>query len=238
MATVVKTAAFAALVRTLLVALGPIALRLDAVLWIGAVATMTIGNAVALRQTSAKRMLAYSSIAHTGTMLVGIVAGSTDGASAILFYLAVYGVMNLGAFGVLMLLARDSATPDRIQDLAGLGQRSPMLALAMTVCMLSLTGIPPFGGFFAKLYLFSAALDQGWVVLVVLGVLNSVLSAAYYLGVVRTMYFDTGGLEVATRPYLACATAAAVVATVVLGLAPGALLDAAQSSLGKVLLGP
>lgn len=239
MATAIKAAAFAGLVRTVAVALGPVALRLDAVLWAGAAVTMTVGNVVALRQTSLKRMLAYSSIAHTGYMLVGLTAGGADGASAILFYLAVYAAMNLGAFGSMMLLARQSDRGEHIQDLAGLGQTSPILALAMTVCMLSLTGIPPLGGFFGKLYLFTAALERGYVVLVLIGVLNSVVSAAYYLGVVRTMYFDSGGVGADTkRPYLAVATAAAVVATILMGLAPSGLLNAAHNSMGHVLLGP
>jgi len=221
------------------VALGPVTLRLDAVLWAAAAVTMTVGNAVALRQTSLKRMLAYSSIAHTGYMLVGVTAGGSEASAAVLFYLAVYAAMNLGAFGAMMLLARASDRGEQIRDLAGLGQSSPILAVAMTVCMLSLTGIPPLGGFFGKLYLFTAALDRGYVVLVVIGVLNSVVSAAYYLGVVRTMYFDTGGLGAdAERPYLAVATAAAVVATVLLGLAPTGLLAASQNAVGRVLLGP
>jgi NADH-quinone oxidoreductase subunit N len=191
MATVVKAAAFAALVRVVVVALAPVAEQLQWILWAGAAMTMTVGNVVALQQSSLKRMLAYSSIAHTGYLLVGVTAGGADGGAAVLYYLTVYAAMNLGAFGVMMMLARRGDGAERIADLAGLAQQNPMLAVAMTVCMLSLTGIPPFGGFFGKLYLFTAALERGYVALVVIAVLNSVLSAAYYLGVVRAMYFES-----------------------------------------------
>jgi NADH-quinone oxidoreductase subunit N len=239
MATAIKAAAFAGVVRAVVVALAPVAAALDAVLWAAAASTMTVGNLVALKQTSIKRMLAYSSVAHTGYLLIGVTVGGHEGGAAVLYYLTVYAAMNLGAFGVAMMLARKENPAERIADFAGLGQSSPMAALAMTICMLSLTGIPPLGGFFGKLYLFTAALERGYVVLVVVAVLNSVVSAAYYLGVVRAMYFDTGGLErVAGRPYLAVATAAAVIATVVLGLVPGPVLSEASASLAKVLLGP
>jgi len=238
MATVVKVGAFAALVRTVTFALSPLAVDLSAVFWIGAAVTMTVGNLVALRQTSLKRMLAYSSIAHTGYLLVGLTAGTSTAVAAMLYYLVVYGAMNLGAFGLMMLAAREGNGAEQIRDYAGLSQRNPMLAAAMTICMLSLTGIPPLGGFLGKLYLFSAAIEAGYVGLVVVAVLNSVVSAAYYLGVVRTMYFDTGGLEVSPgRPYLAVTTALAVLAVVILGITPVALMGKVSSAAGSVLLG-
>jgi NADH-quinone oxidoreductase subunit N len=238
MATVVKAAAFAALVRVVVVALAPVSQDLFAILWAGAALTMTFGNVVALQQSSLKRMLAYSSIAHTGYLLVGVAAGGADGGAAVLYYLVVYAAMNLGAVGGMMRVARRGNGAEKIGDLAGLGQKNPMLAVAMTVCMLSLTGIPPFGGFFGKLYLFTAALERGYVALVVIAVLNSVLSAAYYLGVVRAMYFESGGLDASsTRPYLAVATAAAVVATILLGLAPNAIIRTAGAAFSGVLLG-
>jgi NADH-quinone oxidoreductase subunit N len=240
MATVVKLGAFAALVRSVMMAMQPLAAEFSLALWIGAAATMTVGNFVALRQTNIKRMLAYSSIAHSGYLLVGATAGTAGAGSAMLFYLVVYGAMNLGAFGVVMLLARDGERGDGIGDLAGLGQTQPIAAVAMTVCMLSLTGIPPFGGFLAKLYLFTEALEAGQVTLVVVAALNSVVSAFYYLGVVRTMYFDRPRGEaapLATRPYLWTATGLAVVATVWLGVFPGVALEGASRALRLVLLG-
>ncbi len=239
MATVVKAGGFAAVVKVLMIAMAAASEEIRGVLWVSAAVTMTAGNLIALRQTSLKRMLAYSSIAHTGYLLVGVCAATTEAASSILFYLVVYGAMNLGAFGVMMLMVRDGEPAERIDDLAGLGQRRPMLALAMTLCMLSLTGIPPLGGFMAKLYLFSAAVRAGEVALVVVAAVNSVISAAYYLGVVRCMYFDTGGLEPQSgRPYITVALAASVAVTVLTGLVPAGLLGAASRAMANIALGP
>ena len=238
MATAVKAGAFAAMVRTVTIALAPLGGSVTTLLWAGAALTMTVGNVVALRQTSLKRMLAYSSVAHTGYALVGLTAGTTEGGAAVLFYIAAYSAMNLGAFGVMMLVARRGNGAENIRDLAGLGQTSPMLAVAMTICMLSLTGIPPLAGFMGKITLFAAALEAGHVILVLIAVLNSVVSAAYYLGVVRVMYFDEGGLQpVGFAPHLGVATAIAVIATVVLGLAPSGVMEAAEAALDTVLLG-
>ncbi len=238
MATVVKAGAFSAVVRVVVLGLAPHLSLLSGILWVAAVATMSIGNFVALRQTSLKRLLAYSAIAHTGYLLVGLTPGTREGAAAVLYYLAAYGAMNLGAFGVMMLVARRENGAERIRDYAGLSERSPVLALTMTVFLLSLTGIPPLAGFVGKLYLFTAALDAGYVVLVVIAVLNSVVSAAYYLGVVRTMYFEDGEAATAQpRPYLGVATAAALLATVWLGLAPSGVIEAATTAVGRVMLG-
>jgi NADH-quinone oxidoreductase subunit N len=239
MATAVKAGAFAALVRIFVVALAPLHEAMWPMLWIGSAATMTIGNFVALQQTSLKRMLAYSSIAHTGYLLVGITAATSAAGSSVLFYLAAYGAMNLGAFGVMIALARRDHGYEQISNLAGLGQSRPMLALVMTVCLLSLLGMPPLAGFVGKFYLFSAALDAGFVGLVVIAVLNSVVSAAYYLGVVRTMYFDAPSTE--PTPLLTGHAAAglvvAVVATVLLGIAPAAVLGAAERAMRLIVLG-
>ncbi len=239
MATVVKAGGFFALVRVIAIGIAPHVAIMSGILWAGAAVTMCAGNFIALRQVNLKRMLAYSAIAHTGYLLVGLTSGTEEGAAAVLFYLVAYGAMNLGAFGVMMLVARRNNGAERIRDYAGLGRRSPALALAMTVFMLSLTGIPPFAGFVGKLYLFTAALDQGYVVLVVIGVLNSVVSAAYYLGVVRTMYFEEGEASAAgVRPYLGVATTVALAVTVAVGLAPSAVIDAATAAVSGVLLGP
>ncbi|MFP6627109.1 MAG: NADH-quinone oxidoreductase subunit N [Deltaproteobacteria bacterium] len=248
MATVVKAGAFAALLRTLVVALAPLHEQIYPLLAVAAVATMTLGNLAALAQTSLKRMLAYSSIAHTGYLLVGLAAVAAQGATSavggvnsveatgsVLFYLAVYGAMNLGVFGIMMLLARVDYGAEDIDDLAGLSRRHPLLAATMTVFLLSLTGFPPLGGFIGKLYVFAAALDAGLVWLVVVAVVNSVVSAVYYLGVVRAMYFDQGqdGRAVydGARPYLAVAVAMALVATLALGLFPSGLMEAASGHL-------
>jgi NADH-quinone oxidoreductase subunit N len=239
MSTAVKAAGFAASVRILSVALAAAAPHLELVLSVLAVLTMTVGNFVALRQTSLKRMLAYSSIAHTGYLLVGLAAGTTDAAAAILFYLAAYGAMNIAAFAVLMSVARRGEQVEDIADLAGLGTSRPLLAAAMTVAMLSLTGIPPLGGFTAKLYLFSSALEAGKTGLVLVALGNSVVSAAYYLGVVKTMYFDPAPPqgETNSRPHLAVALAVAIVVTILLGVSPSAVLDAAANAMEGVLTG-
>ncbi|HYC55787.1 MAG TPA: NADH-quinone oxidoreductase subunit N [Candidatus Binatia bacterium] len=238
MATAVKAGGFAALLRTAMIALAPLHEQMMPILWVAAAVTMTVGNLVALRQASLKRMLAYSSIAHTGYLLVGVTAGTDAAGAAVLFYLAGYGAMNLVAFGIMCAVARRGDARESIADYAGLGQTNPMLALAMTIAMLSLTGIPPLGGFIGKLYVFTAALDAGLFWLVGIAVFNSVISAAYYLGVVRTMYFDppAGGV-VEARPYAAVVVAAATVVTVLLGVAPAPVLAAAARAFEKVVLG-
>ncbi len=239
MATAVKAGAFAALIRTVPVALLPLLDNLTPLLWVAAAVTMTVGNFAALRQTSLKRMLAYSSIAHTGYLLVGLTAGTADASAAVLFYLTVYGVMNMGAFGVMIAVARRDEGCEEISHLAGLSRNHPMLAAAMTVCMLSLMGMPPLGGFIGKFYVFAAAVEAGYVGLVVIAVLNSVVSAVYYLGVVRAMYFESGGLELeGPRPYAAVAVGGAAIATVLLGVVPTPILGAASRALQAVVLGP
>ncbi len=239
MATAVKAAGFAAFVKIVVVAMHAFGAQLGDILWAASALTMTVGNLAALRQTSLKRMLAYSSVAHTGYLLMGLAAGTAPAAAAVLFYLAAYGAMNLGAFGVMMMLARRGDQAEDISDFAGLGRTRPMLALAMTVCMLSLTGIPPLAGFAAKFYLFAAVLQAGRPVLVLVAVLNSVLAATYYIGVVRSMYFDEGGLvPVGVRPHLAVGVGIAVIATIVLGVAPSGLLEAASWAFDNVALLP
>ncbi|HYC00056.1 MAG TPA: NADH-quinone oxidoreductase subunit N [Candidatus Limnocylindrales bacterium] len=237
MATAVKAGGFAALLRTAMVALAPLHEQMVPILWIAAAVTMTVGNLVALRQASLKRMLAYSSIAHTGYLLVGVTAGTSEAGAAVLFYLAGYAAMNLAAFGIMCAVARRGQPREAISDYAGLGQTNPMLAVAMTVAMLSLTGIPPLGGFIGKLYVFTAALDAGLFWLVGIAVFNSVISAAYYLGVVRTMYFDPPAGAVEARPYAAVIVVAATVATVLLGVAPAPVLSAAARAFENVALG-
>lgn len=238
MATAVKAGGFAALLRTLLVALEPMHEELVPILWAAAAVTMTVGNVVALRQTSLKRMLAYSSIAHTGYLLVGVTAGTAEAGSAVLFYLAAYGAMNIGAFGVIVALARRGRGCEDISDFSGMAQTHPALSFAMTIFMLSLTGIPPLGGFVGKLYVFTAALHAGLVWLVVIAALNSVVSAAYYLGVVRTMYFDPAPEHALppVRPYPAVIVALAAVATILLGVAASPVLGAAARAFQRVLL--
>jgi NADH-quinone oxidoreductase subunit N len=228
-----KAAGFAALLRVTLKVLGgghpdwaPL------LTWI-AILTMTVGNVTALLQTNLKRMLAYSSIAHAGYVLVAVVAGGSDGAAAALFYLAVYSFMNLGAFGIVALLGRGTQERVLLSDLAGLGFRQPLLGLAMTVFMLSLGGIPPTAGFMGKLVVFSVALKAGLVPLVIVGVLNSVVSIFYYLRVTIALYMEEPGGEPVAIAWGAPAVLALIVTlalTLWWGVSAHGLLGLAQRS--------
>jgi NADH-quinone oxidoreductase subunit N len=233
-----KAAGFAALVRVTLSALAELQADWRPVLSALAVLTMTVGNVTALLQTNLKRMLAYSSIAHAGYILVALVAGGPAGAAASSFYLAVYAFMNLGAFGILAMLGREREERVLLGDLAGLGARHPFLALAMTVFLLSLGGIPPTAGFMGKVYVFGAALDAGHVALVIVGVLNSVVSVYYYLRVTVAMYMeDPAGEPVHVSRALPArvALAATLVLTLWWGLQASDLLAAAERSVRGLL---
>ena len=194
-----KCGAFAALVRVAIVLL-PLASIFHDVLWVLAILTMVVGNFVAIVQTNIKRMLAYSSIAHAGYILVGLLAGSsgaalvnpsirTEAYAGILFYILAYTFMNLGAFGVLILLARRGDELNNIEDLQGLAQSQPWAAALMALFMFSLAGVPPAAGFFGKFYVFIAAVHAQQYSLAVIGLVASVVGAAYYLKIVYTMYF-------------------------------------------------
>lgn len=195
-ATVIKAAGFAALMRIVL-AIGHIPqIPWTEILWTLAALTMTVGNLVALRQHNIKRMLAYSSIAHAGYALVGLAAALQKNAlaestfAAVLFYLFAYSLMTIGAFAVVIAIGRRGDQAEEITDYAGLAEKHPFLAAAMALFLFSLTGMPPTIGFVGKFYLFSGAIEAGLYGLVVIGVLNSVISAYYYLGPIIKMYFQ------------------------------------------------
>jgi len=247
MAAGVKAAGFAVIVRMFSTAFSKVELAYGNAGWaqifaVLAVATMTLGNLSALRQDNIKRMLAYSSISHAGYLMLGVVAmGNASAASgaraAIVFYLITYVFTTVGSFGVVAWMSSKHDERLQLDSWAGLASRHPAAAIAMTIFMLSLAGIPPTGGFFGKLYVFRAALDHSdltW--LVVVAVLNSVVSAYYYLRVITAMYFREVGRE--PRPIMSvpmtAALALAAIGTLGLGLLPGWLLTAVQSSpLGK-----
>ncbi len=189
MSVATKAAAFAAFMRVFVIALPAAQPQWSWAIAVLAALTMTLGNLAALRQASLKRMLAYSSIAHAGYALVGLVPGTSQGVSAVLFYLFAYTFMNLGAFAVVTALERLGENDVLNGRFAGLADRQPALAAAMAIFMFSLAGIPPFAGFFAKFFVFSAAMAEGWGWLVLIGVVNSVISAFYYLGITVQMYF-------------------------------------------------
>jgi NADH-quinone oxidoreductase subunit N len=183
-----KAAGFAALIRILVEAVPILAFDWTVILWIVSVLTMTLGNVVAVLQTSVKRMLAYSAIAHAGYILIGIVANSRAGLGAVLFYMVVYTIMNLGALGIVLSLSRKGDLRVNLDDYAGLGRMAPFAAAALSIFLISLAGIPLTGGFVGKLYLFSAAIQKGYIGLAVIGVLNSLLSVFYYFRVMVAMY--------------------------------------------------
>ena len=188
MSTGVKAAAIAAFVRVFLKGLDPMIADWAPIIWWIAAATMVVGTVVGVAQTSLKRMLAYSSIAHGGYLLAGLVAGNDVGKAAILFYLAAYALTNLGAFGIIALLGSRDRANDDLRDYAGLFHTHPGLAALMTFFLLSLGGFPPTAGFIAKWYVFSAAIGSGYYGLAIIGVLSSVVSVFFYLRIVVMMY--------------------------------------------------
>ena len=196
------------------------------------IVTMTVGNFAALTQSNLKRMLAYSSIAHAGYLLIGVVAGTSRGVTAMLVYLFVYAFMQLGAFAVLALMRREDVVGDELKDLNGLFFRQPFAAVAMLLFMLSLGGIPPTAGFMGKFWLFGAAIEQKYYWLAVIGVLNSAVSLYYYIRIVVYMMLknEPTGSEPKQSPALAFAMVAAVVATLLLGVYPQPLFEFAQAS--------
>ncbi len=197
-----------------------------------AVVTMTVGNFAALTQSNLKRMLAYSSIAHAGYLLIGVVAGTARGVTAILVYLFVYAFMQLGAFAVITMLRRSDVIGDELKDLNGLYFRQPFAAFAMLIFMLSLGGIPPTAGFMGKFWLFGAAIESGYVWLAVIGVLNSAVSLYYYVRIVVFMWLknEPSGTEPVTSPTMAFALGLMVVATLLLGVYPRPLFEFAEAS--------
>jgi NADH-quinone oxidoreductase subunit N len=232
MATGVKAAAFGAFLRVFLQPLGGLAPEWQPAVAVLAVCTMVIGNLGALAQSNLKRMLAYSSVAHAGYLLTAMVAAPRVATEAILFYLVAYAAVNLGGFGLVSALARrDGREPIAPLDVAGLAERRPVLAALLALFLVSLTGIPVSAGFVGKFYLFSAAVSGGYVVLAVVGVLMSVVSAYYYLRVVVTMYMREPTGDQAWPPVApAAALALAVSAALVLGLGiyPGPVLGWAR----------
>jgi NADH-quinone oxidoreductase subunit N len=238
MATGVKAAAFSALVRVFFSALPAFRPDWTSIMWVIAVATMTLGNIVAISQTNIKRLLAYSSIAHAGYILVAFVAGNDLGTSGILFYLMAYAFMNIGAFTVVILLGKKGEENTLINDYAGIGFKYPLLAAAMTIFLLSMAGIPPLGGFMAKFYVFSAAVKGKFYWLAILGVLNSAVSVYYYLRVTVLMYFRESEREITGLqfpPASVFALIVAVVGTLYLGIFPSDVLSFAQRSIAGLM---
>src|SRR5438067_8190198 len=227
-----KAASFAMLLRIFVEGLGVMSGDWHLMFYVLSIVTMTVGNVAAPTQSNLKRMLAYSSIAHAGYVLMGIVAGTTRGVEATLIYLLIYSFMQLGAFGIIVLLRRQDVMGDELKDFSGLHVRNPYAAFAMLLFMLSLGGIPPTAGFMGKFWLFNAAIDAGYYWLAVIGVLNSAFSLYYYVRVVVFLYLkkETIGSEPKATPALAVTLAIAVAATLILGVYPRLLFEVAEAS--------
>ena len=227
-----KAAAIAVLLRIFVEGLPFLADVWQPLFWVLAVLTMTVGNLAALTQSNVKRMLAYSSIAHAGYVLIGVVAGTTRGVTAILVYMVVYAFMQLGAFAVIVMLRRTDVVGDELKDLSGLYFRRPAAACAMLFFMLSLGGIPPTAGFMGKFWLFGAAIESGYVWLAVIGVVNSAISLYYYVRVIVFMWFkeEALGSPIVVSPAMAVALTVSLAGAVVLGLYPGPLFELAELS--------
>jgi NADH-quinone oxidoreductase subunit N len=229
-----KAAGFAAFLRVFIIALPALKPDWSQLLWVLAVLTMTIGNITALYQTNIKRMLAYSSIAHAGYVLVGFTAGNAVGTAGILFYMLSYAFMNIGAFAIIVMVGKKGEENGNVSDYAGFGFKHPILGMCMSIFLFSLAGIPPAAGFVGKFYLFSGAIQAGYVWLAIIGVLNSAASVYYYLRVMVYMYMkdpveDFSWLKVS--PAIALCLIISVVGVLVPGMVPGTLLQLAQKAL-------
>jgi NADH-quinone oxidoreductase subunit N len=235
MAAGTKVAGFAALIRVASVALGPLAWELTLAIALIAALTMFVGGILAIAQDDVKRMLAYSSIAHAGFVLVGVAAANHEGVTGAMFYLVAYAAMILGAFGVVILVSRVGERRTSLRAYRGLGRRSPLLAALLAVFLLSLAGLPPTAGFLAKVFVFQAAMNAGLEWLVILAVIASVVAAFFYIRVLVLAYMqDPEPEDAAERPVAAPAPGFAIgiaaAITLLLGVLPGLVLDPIQTA--------
>lgn len=185
-----KIAAMGLLVRVTMSAFGGIADQWQQVIWVIAAGSMIVGAFAALRQTNIRRLMAYSSIGHMGYALIGLAAASAEGVRGLMLYMVIYMITTGGVFAVILMMTRRGQQAEEIDDLAGLAKYNPIMAACMALLMFSMAGIPPVAGFFGKLFIFQAAVAQGFYCLAIIGVLSSVVAAYYYLRVIRVMYFD------------------------------------------------
>ena len=228
-----KAAGFAAFLRIFMEALPNLQGEWSGVLILLAMLTMTVGNVIAIAQTNIKRMLAYSSIAHAGYVLIGLAAANDEGISSAMLYLLVYCVMNIGAFGAVILAKTADGESLMISNYAGLGFRKPLLAMFMTVMLLSLAGFPPTAGFVGKFYIFKSAVGAGHIWLVIIGAVNTAVSAFYYLRVVVTMYMCEPEEELEFSPYASTLVIGLIIAVVcifLIGILPSLMITPAQNS--------
>ena len=234
-----KIAALALFTRILMSPFAGLAHQWTQIIVFVALASMLLGSFAGLVQSNAKRLLAYSSIANVGYVLVGLAAGTEDGIQSILIYLAVYFLNTLGAFAVVMCLRRGGKPVEQIDDLKGLAKTNPMLALAMVFFMFSLAGVPPFAGFFGKYFVFLAAVKAGFVPLAVIGVLTAVVAAYYYLRIVKLMYFDEPVGAIDPVPELSLRAGVAITALYILlfTLWPAPVIESARAAASSLIGG-
>jgi NADH-quinone oxidoreductase subunit N len=227
-----KAAGFAVLGKVFLISFGAFQVEWAQILSVIAILTMAVGNIVALSQTNIKRMLAYSSIAHAGYALLGVIAGGPEGVASMMNYLLIYAFMNIGAFSIVILLRKEGFTGDSIYDYVGMSKTHPLASAVMLIFMFSLTGIPPTAGFVGKFYVFLAAVNAGYSWLVVVAVVFSAISAYFYLRIVMFMYMKEPETEVPlnTAPGISFVLAVTTIAVLVIGILPGRLLELAKTA--------
>ena len=232
-----KIAAIALLLRVMMQPFGDLVAEWQQIVVFISVASMLLGAFAALVQTNIKRLMAYSSIGHVGYALVGLAAGTESGVRGVLIYMAIYLAMNLGAFACILAMRRQDRMIEGIADLSGLSRTHPAMALMLAVFMFAMAGIPPLAGFFAKLYVFLAAVEAGLYALAVIGVLSSVVAAYYYLRIIKTMYFDEAG-DPFDRPMgreLSLVLAGTGAFTLLFFVYPAPLLSAAQAAAAALM---
>jgi NADH-quinone oxidoreductase subunit N len=234
-----KIAAFSLLIRVLTGPFGGMAAQWQQVIVFVSIASMLVGGFAALVQNNIKRLMAYSSIGHVGYGLIGLAVGNQDGVRAVLIYLAIYLVMNAGTFAVILSMRQKGRALEGVEDLGGLAKTHPMMALALAIFMWSMAGIPPLGGFWGKFLIFRAAIDQGMITIAVIGVLTSVVSAAYYLRIIKVMYFQepVDGLDRSVPAPVGLVIGLAALGIVALFVAPTSLFASAGTAAASLFGG-
>jgi NADH-quinone oxidoreductase subunit N len=228
-----KVAAFAMAIRLLVDGMQPLLIDWQQMLVILAILSMATGNIIAISQTNLKRMLAYSTIAHIGFLLLGILSGTEAGYAAAMFYIITYVLMSAGAFGIIILLSRKGFESDNLNDIKGLSDKSPWFAFIMLILMFSMTGVPPFLGFWAKWFVLKELVDMGYVWLAALAVVFSIIGAYYYLRIVKLMYFDKAENMTAIKASRQMRLVLSIngLALLVIGLMPGLLMTLCLAAL-------
>jgi NADH-quinone oxidoreductase subunit N len=236
--TAPKLAVFAFVMRILVEGLQPLMVHWSGMLEILAILSMALGNIVAISQTNLKRMLAYSTIAHMGFLLLGVLSGDIEGYGSAMFYAVIYVLMSLGSFGMIMLLSHEGFEADTLNDFKGLNQRSSWLAFMMLLLMFSMAGVPPTAGFYAKLAVLSAVVNSGHIALAVFAVLISLVGAFYYLRIVKLMYFDApeSHVPITLQPDSGILISFNGMAILLLGIIPGNLISVCAVSVQQSLL--